>query len=197
MKPAIITISRQFGSGGRQVGADLSQRLGIPCYEKSLFEQASQNSGICQLFFEQAEEHRDYLFSNILSESFMPLNMSLDDRVFIAQVETIRKLADQGPCVIVGRGANQILKDRKDVLNIFIYAEKAVRLKRVVNVYSVPEERAEKALNSADKNRAAYLKHYTDQVFGKAENYHLCVDSGKLGIENTIKIIEAIYRTLE
>lgn len=196
MKPSIITISRQFGSGGRQVGARLSQKLGISCYEKSLFEEAAKHSGIHQMFFEEAEGHRDRLYAYMFSSSSTPWNMSLDDRMYLALVETIRKLAEQGPCIIVGRGANQILQDRKDVLNIFIYAEKALRLKRIVNVYGVSEERAEKALNSVDQNRADYLKYYTGQVFGKAENYHLCVDSGKLGIENTVKIIEAIYRTI-
>lgn len=197
MRPAIITISRQFGSGGREIAAELSQRIGIPCYEKALFEQASKNSGIHQLFFEQAEEHRNYLFANIFSKSFSPLNMSLDDRVFIAQTETICKLADQGPCIIVGRGANHILKDRKDVLSIFIYAQRDIRLKRIVDVYGMPGERAETTLKAVDKNRAAYLKHYTDQAFGRSEDYHLCIDSGKLGIKNAVKVIEAIYRTLE
>lgn len=117
--------------------------------------------------------------------------------MFVAQVETICSLAQQGPCIIVGRGANRILKECGDVLNIFIYAERDIRLKRAVDVYHVPEEQAEKVLNAVDKNRAAYLKYYTDQVFGKAENYHLCIDSGKIGIENSVKVIEAVYRTLE
>lgn len=197
MKPAIITISRQFGSGGRDICAELSQRLGIPCYEKTLFEEASKDSGIQQIHFEQAEGRTDRLYANAFSGSFTPLNMSLDDRMYIAQTETIRKLAQQGPCIIVGRGANRILRDRKDVLNIYIYAERDIRLKRAVDVYGIPKEQAEKTLNAVDKNREIYLKYYTDQVFGKAENYHLCIDSGKLGIENSIKIIEAAYQTLE
>lgn len=197
MKPAIITISRQFGSGGREICAELSQRIGIPCYERALFEEASKDSGIQQMHFEQAEGRTDRFYANSFSRSLTPLNMSLDDRIYIAQTETIRKLAQQGPCIIVGRGANRILRERKDVLNIYIYADRDIRLKRAVNAYGVPEERAEKILNAIDKNREIYLKYYTDQVFGKAENYHLCIDSGKLGIENSIKIIEAAYRTLE
>lgn len=197
MKPAIITISRQFGSGGREICAELSQRIGIPCYERALFEEASKDSGIQQMHFEQAEGRTDRFYANSFSRSFTPLNMSLDDRMYIAQTETIRKLAQKGPCIIVGRGVNRILRDRKDVLNIYIYADRDIRLKRTVNVYGIPEERAEKTLNTIDKNREIYLKYYTDQVFGKAENYHLCIDSGKLGIENSIKIIAAAYRTLE
>lgn len=197
MKPAIITISHQFGSGGREIGAELSRRIGIPCYEKALFEEASKNSGIHQVFFEQAEGNNDRLFTHSSSVSFRPLNMSLDDRMFVAQAETIRSLAQQGPCIIVGRGANRILKNREDVLNIFIYAERSIRLRRAIDTCHIPEEQAEKALNSIDKGQAAYLKYYTDQVLGKAENYHLCIDSGKIGIENSVKVIEAVYRALE
>lgn len=123
--------------------------------------------------------------------------MSLDDRIFVAQAETIRKLAQQGPCIIVGRGANRILKDREDVLNIFIYADRDIRLKRAVDVYHVPEDQVEKVLTTVDKNRATYLKYYTNQVFGQAENYHLCIDSGKIGMENAVKLIETAYQTLE
>lgn len=143
-----------------------------------------------------AGRSNDRFFAHSSSVSFDPLNMSLDDRMFFAQVETIRNLAQQGSCIIVGRGANHILRDREGVLNVFIYAEREIRLRRVAEIYHVPEGQAEKVLNAADKNRAAYIKHYTNQVFGKAENYHLCIDSGKLGIENSVRVIEAVYRTL-
>ena len=137
MKPSIITISRQFGSGGQQIGAEL------------------------------------------------------------VQVQTIWKLAEQGPCVIVGRGANHILNDRNDLLNVYIYAERSFRLERAIEVYGVPKEQTEKNQDTADKKRTANLRHYTDQVFVKSENYHLCIDSGKLGIENSVKIIEASYHGLK
>lgn len=197
MKPSIITISRQFGSGGREIGAELAKRLKLPFFEKSLFEEASKRSGIHPDFFERAETRKNWYFSNAFLSSADPLNMSLDDQIYLAQVKTIRELAEQGPCIIVGRGANQILADRNDLLNIFIYADRKVRLKRIIEVYGFPENQAEKQMDAADKNRAIYLKHYTNQIFGKAENYHLCIDSGKLGIENTIKMIEVSYRTLE
>ena len=117
--------------------------------------------------------------------------MPLDDQVFLAQVSTIQDLAEQGPCIIVGCGANQILSARKDLLNIFIYAERSIRLKRIIEVYGIPENRAEKQLDAVDKNRAVYLNHYVNQEFGNAEDYHLCIDNGKLGIKNAVKIIEA------
>lgn len=197
MKPSIITISRQFGSGGRKIGLELSQKLNLPFYEKALFEEASKRSGIHPDFFAGAEGKRDWYFSNVFQSAVAPLNISLDDQIYLAQVQTIHELAKQGPCIIVGRGANQILAERDDLLNIFIYAERSIRLKRVAEVYGIPENQAEKQLDLIDKNRAAYLKHYANQTFGKAENYHLCIDSGKLGIDNTIKIIEASYCTLE
>lgn len=197
MKPSIITISRQFGSGGRTIGAELAKKLNLPFFEKSLFEEASKRSGIHSDFFEKAEARKNWYFSNAFLSSVDPLNMSLDDQIYLAQVQTIRELAEQGPCIIVGRGANQILADRNDLLNIFIYADRKVRLKRIIEVYGVPENQAEKQMDIVDKNRATYLKHYANQIFGKAENYHLCIDSGKLGIENAIKIIDASYRTLE
>lgn len=197
MRPSIITISRQFGSGGRMIGAELAKRLDFPFFEKSLSEEASKRSGIHPDFFEKAEARRDWYFSNAFLSSVDPLNMSLDDQIYLAQVHTIRELAERGPCIIVGRGANQILADRKDLLNIFIYADREVRLKRIIEVYGVPEKQAEKQMDLVDKNRAKYLKHYAGQMFGEAENYHLCIDSGKLGIENAIKIIDASYRTLE
>lgn len=142
MRSTVITISRQFGSGGRLIGAELSKELGIPCYENALYEEAARNSGIHPRFFEQAE----------------------------------------------GRG---------DLLNIFIYAERAERLKRAAELYGIAKERAEKLLDSIDKNRAAYLKFYTGQLFGQAGNYHLCIDSGKVGIEGSAKIIASVYQALE
>lgn len=197
MRSTVITISRQFGSGGRLIGAELSQRLGIPCYEKSLFEEAARHSDIHRLFFEQAEARRDRLYANALSGCCASGSFSLDDRMFIAQAEAIRTLAQQGACIIVGQGANRILEGRGALLNIFVYAPKAVRLRRAVDLYGIPEERAERMLDSVDKNRAAYLKFYTGQVFGRAENYHLCIDSGKWGIEHTVTMIEAVCQTLE
>ena len=137
------------------------------------------------------------MYAASLSGCCAPGDRSLDDRMYIAQAETIRKMAQRGPCIIVGRGANRILEGCGELLRVFIYAERAVRLKRTVDLYGVPEERAGKLLDSVDKNRAAYLKFYTGQVFGKAENYNLCIDSGKLGIKNAVAIIEAACQSLE
>jgi len=196
MKPSIITISRQYGSGGRKVGTLLSQELNVPFYDKALFAEAAQRSGIHQSHFEEAEQHSgDQLFGHIF-DGMSSMSAPLNDRIFLAQFETIRALADQGPCVIVGRGANRVLKDREDVLNVFLYADFDRRVRRAVEEYGVDPARAEKVVRDMDKNRASYLKTYTDQQFGKAENYHLCIDSGTVGIENAVKIVLATYRTL-
>lgn len=114
MKPAVITISRQFGSGGRLIGAELSKRLGIPCYEKTLFEEAARHSNIHQLFFERAEGRNDRIYANTFSCCYSPMDLSLDDRMYIAQAETIRKMVQRGPCIIVGRGANRCAGQRSD-----------------------------------------------------------------------------------
>lgn len=196
MGMSVITISRQFGSGGRQIGAMLAKQLNIPFYDKALFAEAAERSGIHRDFFEAAESRKDRLFANAFQLSPGTVSKSLDDRIFLAQTQAIRELAEQGPCILVGRGANNILAERHDVLNVFIYAEEAKRLSRIVDLYGVPMEQAAKLLRETDKNRAAYLRDYTGQIFGKAENYHLCIDSGTIGIENTVKIIEAAYRTL-
>lgn len=198
MKPSVITISRQYGSGGRRVGALLAEQLGVPFYDKALFAEAAQRSGIHESHFAEAEQHsNDQLFAHIFDGVSMSGTLPLNDRMFLAQAQTIRELADKGPCILVGRGANRILKDREDVLNVFIYADQAIRVRRAVEMYGVDPAQAEKVVRDTDKNRAAYLKTYTDQQFGRAENYHLCIDSGTVGIENTVKIILATYRTLE
>lgn len=197
MKPSIITISRQYGSGGRQIGTDLAELLGIPFYDKALFEEAARTSGIHPDFFEQAEESSNRFLNNLFIGGGNPFHMSLDDRMFLAQVEAIHTIADKGPCIIVGRGANRILSERNDVLNVFIYAEKEFRLKRIIEEYEVPAEKAESMLQITDKNRAAYVKSYTDQIFGNAENYHLCLDTSVIGIDKAVEIIANLYKTMK
>lgn len=164
MSMSVITISRQFGSGGRQIGAKLAERLQIPFYDKTLFTEAASRSGIHEDFFAGAEARKDRLFANVFQSGTTSLSMSLDDRMFLAQVRTIQELAERGPCILVGRGANRILERRKDVLNVFIYAEQPFRLKQITEIYGVPREQAERSMRETDKNRAAYLKAYTGQI---------------------------------
>lgn len=197
MKPAIITISRQYGSGGRTIGERLAQELDIPFYDKKLFAEAAQRSGIHRSHFEEAEQHSGDQFFGCIFDGVSSASAPLSDRIFLAQAETIRELADRGPCIIVGRGANYILRDRKDVLSVFLYADFDLRVRRAVEEYGVDPAAAAKVVRDTDRHRANYLKTYTDQQFGKAEHYHLCIDSGAVGIENTTKIILGACRAID
>lgn len=195
MKYSVITISRQYGSGGREIGTQLAQRLGIPFYDKALCAEAARRSGFDESFLEQAERQEGRKFSYLFQSNSYSFCRSLGDQTFLALATTIRDLAEQGPCILVGRGANRILSHRTDALHVYLYADRQTRLKRIVAQYGVPAEQAEKVLHDTDRARAVYLKDYTDQIMGQAENYHLCLDSGALGIEHTVKILEAVYRT--
>lgn len=195
MKYSVITISRQYGSGGREIGTQLAQRLGIPFYDKALCAEAAKRSGFDGFFLEQAEQQEGRKLSYLFQSNSYSFCRSLGDQTFLVLATTIRDLAEQGPCILVGRGANRILSDRNDALHVYLYADRQTRLKRIVAQYGVPAEQAEKVLHDTDRARAVYLKDYTDQTMGQAENYHLCLDSGALGIEHTVKILEAVYRT--
>lgn len=194
MRYSIITISRQYGSGGREIGTQLADRLGIPFYDKVLCEEAAKRSGLDPTFLELAERREGRKLAYQLQLPGAPFRLSLDDQAFLALAAAIRRLAEQGPCILVGRGANRILSDRKDALHVYLYADQKTRLKRIVEQYGVPAQQAEKVLQDTDRARAVYLKEYTDQVMGHSENYHLCLDSGALGIEHTVRILEAVYR---
>lgn len=194
MRYSIFTISRQYGSGGREIGTQLADRLGIPFYDKVLCEEAAKRSGLDPTFLELAERREGRKLAYQLQLPGAPFRLSLDDQAFLALAAALRRLAEQGPCILVGRGANRILSDRKDALHVYLYADRQTRLKRIVEQYGVPAQQAEKVLQDTDRARAVYLKEYTDQVMGHSENYHLCLDSGALGIEHTVRILEAVYR---
>lgn len=190
----IITISREYGSGGRQIGAMLAEKLNIPFYDKQLFAEASKRSGIHEDFLEKAEENGSRMYTHAFDFPWSGVNMPLNDRIFLAQANTIQELAEQGPCVIVGRGGNQILKKRQDTLHVFIHADFEKRVRRIVEEYGVEASKAEKMIQTVDKNRASYLKAYTNQNFGEAANYHLCINSGTIGIDNAVEMIYAVYQ---
>ena len=194
MSYSIITISRQYGSGGREIGTQLADRLGIPFYDKALCEAAAKRSGLAPTFLEQAERREGRKLAYLFQSPSAPFRLSLDDQAFLALVTAIRELAEQGPCILVGRGANRILSGRNDALHVYIYADKQTRLKRIVDQYGVSAQQAEQALQDTDRARAGYLKDYTDQIMGQAENYRLSLDSGALGIEHAVKILEAVCR---
>ena len=194
MAPRIITISREFGSGGRSIGRKVAEALGIPFYDKELVDQIAAESGFAPSFIEEHGEHSPSKsrFAYAFSHQSVPgaLNgMSTADFLWSIQCNVIQQLVEQGPCVIVGRNADYILKDRKDVLNVFIHADMDFRADRIVRLYGESEKSPEARLNEKDKRRKINYQHYTGRTWGVAQNYHLCLDSGKLGIDQCVDLI--------
>ena len=192
MSKNIITIRRQFGSGGRTVGKILAERLDIPFYDKELVQQVADETGFDTSFIEENGEFSPSksFFSFALSQG-VPCTqngLSISDFLFCMQRQVILKLAEK-PCVIVGRGADYILRDRDDVFNVFIHADMKSRAERIVRLYGESEKKPEQRLNDKDKKRKIYYKHYTDREWGDAKNYDMCLDSGRLGIEKCVDLI--------
>ena len=189
----VITISRQYGSGGREIATRLAQELNIPIYDKLLFAEISEKSNIPESFIADAESNSISPFSQIFDTAVNSVFIPSDNHSFTQQSMTILSLAQQGPCVIVGRGGNHILKDTCDLLSVYIYAEESKRINRIVNEYDVDGDRAKKLIHLTDKNRIAYIKTYTNENFGDAKNYHLCIDSGTIGIDEAVQLIKTSY----
>ena len=199
MEKKIITISREFGSGGRTIGREVANRLGIPFYEKELVDQIALESGFAPRFVEEHGEHApgtsrlSYAFAHQGVPGVMN-GLSTADFLWSIQCSVILQLAEQGPCVIVGRNADYILKDRKDVLDVFIHADKEFRADRIVRLYGESEKSPMARLAEKDKRRHINYQHYTGQTWGTAQNYDLCLNSGVLGIENCVDIIIKLYQ---
>lgn len=185
----IITISRQHGSGGREIGKKVAEQLGIPFYDREVIEMASKNSDIDISFFEDSEiQDVDSLVYELSSSTHVKLPIT--DRVFLQQVKTIRDLAIKGGCVIVGRCADAILPDNTNILRVFIYADCDTRRTRVKTIYHESADTLEKL----EKKRCSYYQHYTGKRFGDAQNYDLCLNSGSLGVDECVKTICSAYR---
>ena len=194
MKKTIITISRQFGSGGRTIGRKVAEKLGIPFYDKELVEQVALESGFAPKFVEEHGEHSPG--KSLLSYAFAPQGvpgvmkgLSTADFLWNIQCSVILQLAEQGSCVIVGRNADYILKDREDVLNVYIYADMDFRADRIVRLYGDSEKSPEARLKEKDKRRSVNYQHYTGRIWGAAENYDLCVNTAKLGVDKAVEVI--------
>lgn len=192
MAKNIITISRQFGSGGRTVGKLLAERLGVPFYDKELVKQVADETGFDVGYIEENGEFSTSksIFSFAMSQGIpiMQNGLSMSDFIFCVQRQVILKLAEQ-PCVIVGRGADYILKDREDCFNVFIHADVQSRAERIVKLYGESEKKPNQRLADKDKKRKIYYKHYTDREWGDAKNYDICLNSGKIGIDKCVELI--------
>lgn len=202
MKKNIITISRQFGSGGRTVGHLIAEKLGIPFYDKELVEQVALESGFAPKFVEEHGEHAPG--RSLLSYAFAPQGvpgvmngLSTADFLWNIQCSAILQLAEQGPCVIVGRNADYILKDRDDVFHVYTYADMAFRADRIVRLYGESEKSPEARLAEKDKRRKLNYQHYTGRTWGASENYDICLNTGLIGVENSADIIVNILKGLE
>lgn len=197
MEKKIITISREFGSGGRTIGRMVAEKLGIPFYDKELVEQVALESGFAPKFVEEHGEHSPgkSLFSYAFAPQGVPgvMNgLSTADFLWNVQCGVILQLAEKGACVIVGRNADYILKDRADALHAFIHADTGFRADRIVKLYGESEKAPEARLQEKDKRRSVNYQHYTGRVWGQSQNYDICLNSSALGIEQCVDIIVSI-----
>lgn len=195
----VITISREYGSGGREIGEKLAKELGIPFYDNELITRAAKASGFAESAFANAETKatNSLLYSIAMgmsaygSHEMGYTSLSLDDRIFIAQSDVIRNLAKEGPCVIVGRCADYILKDMDNVINVFIWANLKSRVHRATTMYDLPVNKAEENVLKADKRRANYYNYHANEKWGKAENYHISIRSDSVGIDKSVEILKS------
>lgn len=199
MKKKIITISRQCGSGGRYIGEQLAKELGISCYDEKLMDMVVKASGFATEFIEDKGEHMtgSLLFNiasslSYASNVFYGNGMTIQDEVYLIQNRIIKELAEKEPCVIVGRCADYVLRDRKDCLNVFIHADEEDKIDRAIHFYGMPEKEAASILKKTDKARYNHYKYYTDREWGMSDNYDVCLNSSMFGIEGCVKIIKDI-----
>ncbi len=199
MKKTLITISRQFGSGGREIGQKLAKELNISFYDKELLELAAKESGIDKELFETEGESTSRGFHLLaamgytLGSPITSINeMSLNDRMFLVQSEVIESIAMQGSAVIVGRCADYVLKDHPECINVFIHANMRSRIERARTSYEVDGDNLEKEIEKIDKRRANYYNYYTDKKWGKVENYHVSLDSSRFGVDECVTVIKQL-----
>ena len=190
MKKRIITISREFGSGGRFIGEEVAKKLGIAYYDKNIIGQIAEKSGLSPEYIQENAElsPKKGLFAYAFSGRDIT-GKSVEDMVYEAQRNIILDLAEKEPCVIIGRNADYILKDRDDVLNVFIHGDMPEKIQCITDLYNVEKQKAVKMMEDTDKRRKTNYNFYTDQNWGKASNYTLCLNSSQLGYDRCEKII--------
>lgn len=193
----ILTIGRQFASGGREIGKKLAEALNIAYYDKELMTLAAKESGLCEDCFEQADERASsglsYAFT--MGYSYMGMfppyaDVLSNDRLFLYQSEAIRKLADEGSCVIVGRCADYILRDNPNCLSFFIHNTKENRIQRIIETQDLTVEQAKELMTKTDKSRASYYNYYTNKEWGVASSYNFSIDVSVLGVDQSVEFIK-------
>lgn len=185
----IVAISRQYGSGGRLIGKIVAERLEVPFYDKEIIRHAARQSGVSESFLNDAEQGHRILSAAPDVCSGLACSPSLENRMYLAEREAMRALAQEGSCVMVGRGAGEALQNDFPVLRVFIHADLACRKKRAIEQYGEDEKNLEERIRRMDKKRAAYFKFYAGIDGRQIESYHLCIDSGTLGISGAAEII--------
>lgn len=193
----VITIGRQAGSGGKEIGQKLADRLGIKCYDGELLERAAKESGMCAELFENHDEKptRSFLYSLVMDTysygytSTAYPEMPINHKVFLAQFDAIKKIADEGPCVMVGRCADYALEDYDNCLSVFINAPMSDRVSRVSKIRDMTPAKTKDMLQKTDKQRASYYNYYTNKKWGDAISYDMCINSSVLGIDGTVDLI--------
>lgn len=195
----VITITRQFGSGGREIGKKLAEAYGIPFYDNEIISRAAKDTGFAEAAFERAEDKasNSLLYSiamgmNVFSSQDVGFSgLSLDDRIFLAQSKVIRNVAKEGPCVIVGRCADYILKNQENIVNLFIRATLDFRIKRAIEVEGIPKEKSAEMVMKKDKSRANYYKYHSGERWDNVLNYDFAIRSDLCGIDGTVACLKA------
>lgn len=191
----IITIGRQFGSGGREIGMKLGEALGIPVYDKEILERAAKESGLSPAVMHTYDERPRSLLFTAATDPYAfgmmsaGIDESVENRALSATMKTIWKIEQEGPCIIIGRGADYFLKNQDNCLKIFIYAPLADRIRTVEKRENLTEDKAKKLIAQTDKKRAAFYNFYTMKQWGAMESYDICINSSCHGIEGTVKIL--------
>ena len=194
---SIITIGRQYGSGGREIGLKLAEKLGIKCYDSELLDRAAKDSGMCQEIFENHDERptSSFLYSLVMDtyslgySSAAFADMPINHKVFLAQFNAIKEIAKEGPCIMVGRCADYALADNPKLVSVFIHASMESRIRRIAAKYNLTDSKASDAINKTDKKRASYYNYYSNKKWGDAASYQLSIDSSACGIDGAVELI--------
>lgn len=201
----IITIGRQFGSAGREIGRMVAKDLDIPLYDKEMLDRAAKESGICQELFETHDEKptNSFLYSLVMDTYSLGFNaggytdMPINHKIFLAQFDAIKKIANEGPCILVGRCADYALEDYDNLLSIFVHADMDVRIRRIARIYDLTDAKAKEMIIKTDKSRSSYYNYYSNKKWGSADSYHMCLDSSVLGLRGTADAIEKLVEIKE
>lgn len=193
MENLIITIGREYGSGGREIGEKLAERLSIPIYDKQLITEAVQASGICQEVFEQYDETatNSLLYNLVMGTYNVNMPLPIPDQLFLEQFKVIQKLAKKGSCIFIGRCADYVLEENPHLISVFIQGNEEDKMKRIMKRNNISKSEAKKRMKSIDKARKTYYERYTNKSWGKTNSYDVTLNSSTFGIDRSV---EFLYR---